>query len=652
MSKKIILSSAILFIFICIGGYIIYSFQLRLSEANIAYTQLEDDARQASIYNSSRCLSPSLVAYTLYAINDLQTHTIQKLQISFLGANDGLTIQQNSFTQLIKRGIDCQLKEEEDRLTSWSLNETPSNKVIDFTESGERLTHFIHAFIDYEKNKERRDQLINLNDNIVDIKNFKELVQHLYPDQLIPNLPENSLLLSEKIQPVTIQKNTAKEIDQHIRTSLNMIDKQLNQQINIGIDWLVELQQATISSENITALADWINWLDSLPATCKKTAEELIPLLNQLYTSPLLRINYQTGTNLLSLNQQNISHCAEIAILALNNSQNSFSEEPLLSSVRGVSSGLVSPTWLKIALSLKTLNSQSFMIHSALTERNPEVFRCRPTTTDWDSQAATVMEKYIDEAIAYLTNKSKSIQSIGDNIEQVIVSKKLAAVINTLGNTAQQNLFITPSQDISQQINDTLKKSEKFALFSPIFLSAMEKAKSIGINEQLSILQQCVTDFSLAQLINASALIQQRDLLSPLINKENTSSLLATDNVAVFENWWEKELETIRILIKISNPYITITSNSTVPNNDEKNNSLQQWKIVAEAMTAYQNAENNNPISQLYWLYKKLTVLNSDNCEEIISAISVDTPSSDSIFFVDYEKYRGLAYNFCQGDPI
>ncbi|EGG93172.1 hypothetical protein IMCC1989_1620 [gamma proteobacterium IMCC1989] len=654
-SQRYIISASITALLVILGVYVLYSFQQGVSSLKNSYSQLEEEASRANIYDSSRCLSTELVNQSLTSINTLNNHLARPL----LASEKTAILHEKTLLLLIERGIDCQLAQEENRLLSWPLSNVSANESNDFTATGEQLSDFIQAFTHFEKLIEVRKTLIN---DTLNLTHFNTLSLELYNRPISSSLPENSIILTSKA-PLFATKNIfAEKISEHITLSLERIDSQLKQQLLTGVVWIDQLEKTTISSANINRLADWINWLDRLPHNCEDTENSLTPLLRTASTSPLLlsnnrESNGQTNTGLgldvFSTQQRAINDCPAIANSLVDSINQNLVDASIILDARGVSSGLVSREWLDLAKSLSILSTQPFMVHSALIEKSSTEFSCRKTTTEWDYQTAEVMDKYMRDAKNYLAKNDKSINIISD-----VIINKVASLVNVLGNTAQKNLFITPSQSISARINESRQQSEKFDRFSPTFTSVLKQAKELNIDESLSQLKYCVVDYAKNQFTQLVELEQSENVLMlpspPSLSTEESDSgvIFSFSNTNDFENWWEDQQQKMGELLAHNRSYSDFIQNmdtDTGTDNQQLRSIMEEWDNTQKELTDYQNAKDNNQVSQLYSLYKKTAMTSKEQCNDTKESILNNTvPLGNDLFSKNREKHIERLTTFCE----
>jgi hypothetical protein len=653
-SQRYIISASITALLVILGVYVLYSFQQGVSSLQNSYSQLEEEASRANIYDSSRCLSTELVNQSLTSINTLNNHLARPL----LASEKTAILHEKTLLLLIERGIDCQLAQEENRLLSRPLSNVSANESNDFTDTGEQLFDFIQAFTHFEKLIEVRKPLIN---DTLDLTHFNTLILELYNRPMGNSSPEKSIILKGKTPLFAIKDIFSEKISEHIMLSLEEIDVQLKQQLLTGVAWIDQLEKGTISSANINRLADWINWLDKLPHHCEDTVNSLTPLLRTASTSPLLlssnivsnrQTNSGLGLNVFSTQQRAINDCPVIANSIVGSINQNLVDTSIILDARGVSSGLVSREWLDLAKSLSILSTQAFMVHSALIEKSSTEFSCRKTTTEWDYQTAEVMDKYMRDAKNYLAKNDKSINIISD-----VIINKVTPLVNVLGNTAQKNLFITPSQSISTIINESRQRSAKFARFSPTFTSVLKQAKELNI-DSLSQLKNCVVNYAKDQFTQLVELEQSENVLmlpSPpsLSTEENDSGVIFSfSNTNDFENWWEDQQQKMGELLAHNRSYINFIQNmdtDTGTDNQQLRSIMEEWDNTQKELTDYQNAKDNNQVSQLYFLYKKTAMTSKEQCNDTKENILNNTmPLGNDLFSKNREKHIERLTIFCE----
>jgi hypothetical protein len=658
MPKKLLIPACLTFAALLTMAFTFYSFQQRVSALETSYQELGDDSNQANIYNRARCLTPELVNQSLTAIKGVQAHLMQSLLIS----SRIESVQNDSLKTLVTRGIDCQLTGKKNRLLTWPISSVSAEQNNDFSASTEQLVDFIQAFDTFEKMSESRQQLINPTNSSIDTLLYNNLLAKLYESEFTSPLPKKQFFILGTIDIPPIEKGFSDNINEHIFSSINVINSQLKQQLLIGTEWISALQQSIISSTNINRLAQWIYWVDDLPARCESTVNRLQPLLRTASTSPILLAHNKSGNVTFSLNQRAINNCPTTAETIVNNIDEGLTSTPLLLEARGVSSGLVSSEWLTIASSLEKLAKQPFIVHSVLVEKSPKRFVCRPTTTDWDDQAAKLMEKYSQEAVRFLADDSQKI-FIDDNqrIEKNLINSKLASLINSLGNTAQKNLSITSSVTVDGKINETAQTSNHFSQFSPPFTSAMKNAESLNVNSSLTELKRCVDSYAINQFSQLFSLIEEYQLFIPprIDTSESTSDnsvnnndtkFLAFTSLDSFENWWEDQHQRTSILIEQSRTYISFISSN---NNDDKTSEIQknldEWKNTLQEIIDYQNSNDSNQASRLYSIYKKTALMTKRQCDNFLENNSASLNDFGNDIFSRSRREHILQINrFCE----
>jgi hypothetical protein len=652
--QKYIISASVTALFVIVGIYTLYSFQQKVSSVNNSYLLLEKETSQANIYDSSRCLSPELVSQSLVSISGLDKH----FALPFLASERSTTLQEKSLQLLIERGIDCQLAQEENRLLAWPLSKVSADQNTSFSATAEQLAAFIQAFTDFENIIEERLSLIDEKDNALRSARFNALTLHLYDNQIGQSLSDRSIVLGKEIPLFKTKETFARKISEHIKLSIELIDSQLKQQLLAGVAWLDQLQESTITSADINHLSSWVYWLDELPRSCKSAIASLTPLLKIASTSPLLLSSHRVpsasanaglGVDVFSTRQRAISDCPATVVNIVNNIDGELLKAPLLLTVRGVNSGLVSPEWLDLAESLRALSTQQFMVHSAIIEKSPAAFSCRKTTTEWDYQAAEVMNKYIQGAIGYLARKDQITKNILNNsVVKNIITDKITPLINALGNTAQQNLFITPSANLIGKMNEAAKKSTQFSRFSPLFTSALERAKAFNIYGELTELERCVTEYAKNQFAQLVKFESIANVLTPILAVDDSNTAFSFSGLDKFEEWWESQQQQLTTILAYNRPYIEFIQNSNV-SNQPLQAAINKWNSSQEEITAYQNAEDENQVSQLYSLYKKTVMVNKAQCADIKENILSNTSSlGNDIFSQNRARHIQRLTNFCR----
>jgi hypothetical protein len=662
MPKKIIIPACLALVILLIIAFMLYSFQQRVSALKANHEAIRDDGSQNSIYNRARCLSPERLNESLATISDLHAHPLRSLLLS---SNIEL-IQNDNLGRLITKGIDCQLIREQGRLLTWPISSISAEKNNRFSASAERLNEFIQAFTVFETMVENRQKIIDITNNSIDTVLFNTLLETLYGTKLTSRLPEENFKTQQTVDDFLIKQIFSDDINEHILSSLKVINLQLTQQLQIGTVWIDELENASISSTNINRLAQWIYWVDNLQTLCKSTTETLRPLLKSTSTSPILLANNNSGYVTFSLDQLAVNDCLATAATMIGHIDHHLTGIPLLLEARGVSLGLVSPEWLTIAGRLEKLAKQPFIIHSALAEKSPKEFACRPMTTDWDDQAAKLMDRYSKEAASFLAdNTHKVFISSVQGVEKNFVVTKLVNLINILANAAQNNLYITPSESINGRISETVKTSSQFSLFLSPFTSAMANVKSLNVNPSLQDLQNCVGVFVTAKISQILQLQKESQLFSPpILNTSNNAAdgmdddntntsddkFLAFLHLDEFEVWWEDHQQRTLLLLEQSRPYITFTEkfeNHGV-NSYSVQETINRWKESEKEIKHYQNTNNDNQVSRLYSIHKKTALMTKQQCNVFLEDNSTSLSNfGNDIFSKARRKHIQRINRFC-----
>jgi hypothetical protein len=611
--KLLILAFVTAFILMSVAVVTFYSFNQRALKVDTHYQSLLDHKSQTEPNDHTQCLPSELVNNSFVAIDTLYRHPLQ----SVLTSDETRSNVHNSVNILINYGVDCLLAYEEKRFITQTTSRT-TNKNLLFTDSATQLTEFIQAFITFEATVENRQQLIKREDLSLNLTVLNKILNALYDYTIDFSVNKNIALSANTPSPYKADDAFITSIEGHLRTLLNAIDIQLEQQLFSGTLWVEKIQQGTVSSADIGRLSQWIYWLDNLPTQCDNMVASLTPLLKTVSTSPLLLANNSTGHLSFSITQQAINDCPSLAKKTLASTNTSWIDEPLLLDVRGVSFGLVSPGWLTIAASLEQLSSLPFMAHSVLIEKTPTDFTCRKTTTEWDDHTATLMAKYTREAIDFLEKNNNT------NIDNKIVANKVAALVNALANTAQKNLSITPSTSIKVNFNNTAQISGSFTQFFPHFVTAMENVKSLKIDSSLIDLQNCVSDYATTQLSRLSSLKEESQLFTPpTIDVSNSSpeknenKFLAFSSQDDFEKWWEDQRQRTLILLEQSTPYITFILNAS-NNRSTARNTFEKWRNTQQEITDHQKTDGDNQVSRLYFIYKKTALMTRLQCDNFL----------------------------------
>ncbi|MGS2717603.1 hypothetical protein ACVBE9_05480 [Eionea flava] len=655
MPKKIIIPAALLSITVIIAVYAIYSFNSRVSELAASYSVLEEESSRANIYDKTRCLSPVSIQDSLTSINRIHSHTLHRLLLSEKVKN---TLS-NSLNIMITQGIDCQLAAKEARLLTWPISPISAAQNSDFLATGENLQAFINDFNAFEEMIEKRKLLFSTSDDTstLQLTTFNHLLKVLYLKNQQAQLHGNQLIIANELNTFTISSTFANEAAEHIQLSLNAIDSQIQEQLSMGTLWIKELQDATIDSKNITRLAQWFYWVDGLPNQCQQLTETLTPLLNTASISPIILNNNSNGSVLFNIETHLINDCPSAAQRLTTEINNTLSNEPFLLAARGVRSGLVSPTWLTIAESIESLAQLPFMVHSVLAEKSDSIFMCKDTTTDWDDQTAILMEKYTQEAIDFLAQHSVQKQAVSNtvknsNFEERLAIKKLTILMNTLGNTAQKNLSITPSTNLAGKMSELSQNSERFSRFLTPFLTAINNTKALAINSSLTDLSACTINHTRNRFFSLSNIINEHSLLTMPVTKidstEEDNILRHFSNNEAFEQWWDKEQQTVASLIEYSEPYTVYLSTADQSRDTKNTQQWLFWQNTVREYQYYQNANDNNQVSQLYGLYKKTISLEKSQCDQLLSKNgTLAIADNNNLYAQRLKEYANHLNDFC-----
>jgi len=454
-------------------------------------------------------------------------------------------------------------------------------------------------------------------------------------------------------EPFSVNPIVAKEISEHIHLSLNAIDAQLKEQLSLGTQWLNALLDAQINSKNIARLSQWFYWVDGLPNQCQQLTETLVPLLNTASTSPILLSHGEKGHISFTLNQHAVNDCPATAQTLTTAIDNTLSDQPFLLSARGVNSGLVSSHWLTIAEAIEQLANLPLIVHSSLVEDTAETFSCKTTTTDWDDQTAVLMEKYSQEAINFLAQDQTLSRALEKNdFKEALILNKLSMLINTLGNTAQNNLSITPSTTLTGRLNELAQSSERFSRFLPYFLSTINYTEALGISDSMRELTICVDEHTRNQWLNIVNIAETNILLKRPNNHEtDVGDIHPFSSEDELEQWWDEELQALEALFEYSAPYMSYLSNlKREDTNNRLSPALASWENAQKERRDYQDANDNNQVSQLYSLYKKALKLEKQECDNFLQENSrLFSEFGNDIFSQRRQTYAADIRTFCNG---
>ena len=113
---------------------------------------------------------------------------------------------------------------------------------------------------------------------------------------------------------------------------------------------------------------------------------------------------------------------------------------------------------------------------------------------------------------------------------------------------------------------------------------------------------------------------------------------------------WEDQQQKMGELLAHNRSYTNFIQNmDTNTNNQQLRSIMEQWDNTQKELTDYQNAKDNNQVSQLYSLYKKTAMTSKEQCNDIKENILNNTVSlGNDLFSKNREKHIERLTTFCE----
>ena len=597
--------------------------------------------------------------------------------------NISLSTSKSTFEDVIFRGIDCQIKEQENHLSQLQKIEQNTN-IQALNELSAYSENYLNAVIRLHESMELWNQFVHIS-KLHKSKRFNvfdELLIHIYGKGTSKNIQRDRRAIADVLQHASIKpyqpmENTFAAISQNIDSLLIQLDDAAHLGLSNGIEMMPNIRDGYASAEDISRFSEWITWVDAEwlmtkddQSECDDIVERLIDELRQIDGYD----QFQGFTHKVE-NKFNRSYCRDTAESVLVGVR----LEPLANMLVPEKDAehqhvdfKLSSTWRSEAKLFHKLASQPFMQINGSAS-----FTCDSGASRWDPASLQEARGYLLQLDAFI-EESKAL-----TVLDAAAQRKLSTSLNVHDRPSVQlakqhtqrlmHLLFTEAQtNGANSVAPTLNKSSSSQLslrrnslaFSTVvndMLDIFSLFERMGMSATAQPIAMCTQQFAHRQLQLIEHLANSSHLMKPkLISAENaleyqdlgTSPILRFGNTATVDNWWKLELIRTETILGYTQPYASLLNllKKDYGSLGIASEQAMYWdNSYIELQNNVEFSRTDGQVTALKLLLTTLAGASDNNCTEALKALPETALGID--FFSERRQQVAAAFKAkCQGD--